>query len=129
MSNNSQILKAFNDHFFEFIDDILKVFPDDTDLEATKLAFVNFRKMNPKLIIISFKTYVVDKYRTEIQNGDLNFFINKNYSEDVGNNKNNELILKKIDVLREPIRQMGKENQDKSFKYISNLSKLCDLYN
>ena len=29
---------------FEFIDDILSVFPDDNDLAAAKLAFVNFRK-------------------------------------------------------------------------------------
>ena len=62
MSNNSQILKAFNDHFFEFIDDILRVFPDDTDLAATQLAFVNFRKMNPRLIIVAFKKYVIEKY-------------------------------------------------------------------
>ena len=129
MSSNSQYLKAFNDHFFEFIDDILTVFPNDNDLEAAKLAFLNFRKMNPKLIVTMFKTYVVDKYRNEIEKGDLNFFIDKNYSDDVSENKNNKMILSKIDMLRDPIRQMGKENQDKALKYINNLCKLADLYN
>ena len=129
MSNNSQILKAFNDHFFEFIDDILSVFPDDNDLAAARLAFVNFRKMNPKLIIMAFKQYVIEKYRKQISEGDLEFFINKNYNEDLSNSKNNEIILSKIDILREPIRQMGKENQDKALKYINNLCKLGDLYN
>ena len=129
MSNNIQILKAFNDHFFEFIDDVLRVFPDDTDIAAAKIAFINFRKMNPRLIIMAFKKYVIEKYSKEISEGDVEFFINKNYNEDLDNSKNNELILSKIDILREPIRQMGKENQNKSFKYISNLCKLGDLYN
>jgi len=129
MANNSQILKAFNDHFFEFIDDVLSVFPDDTDLAAAKIAFSNFRKMNPRLIIMAFKKYVIDKYRTEIEKGDLDFFINKNYNEDLTDTKHTELILKKIDILRQPIRSMGEENQKKSFTYINNLCKLGDLYN
>ena len=129
MSNNSQILKAFNDHFFEFIDDIQRVFPDDNDIASGKNALISIRKMNPKLIITVFKTNVVKKYRTEITKGDLKFFIDKCYNSDLSNNKNNELILSKIDILREPIRQMSKENQDKAFQYINNLCKLCDLYN
>ena len=85
--------------------------------------------MNPKLIIMAFKKYVIEKYRTEIEKGDLDFFINKNYSEDLTDTKHTEVILKKIDILREPIRCMGEENQKKSFNYINNLCKLGDLYN
>jgi len=126
---NSQILSAFNDHFFEFIDDIQRVFPDDTDIATVKNALMQFRKMNPKLILIVFKESVLDKYRDEINKGDLNFFINKNYKSDLNGKDNSKLILDKIDYLRGPIKQMSKNDQDKSLKYIQNLSKLCDLYN
>jgi len=126
---NSQILSAFNDHFFEFIDDIQRVFPDDTDIATVKNALMQFRKMNPKLILIVFKESVLDKYRDEINKGDLNFFINKNYKSDLNGKDNCKLILDKIDCLRGPIKQMSKNDQDKSLKYIQNLSKLCDLYN
>ena len=42
------------------------------DLEAAKLAF-HFRKMNPKLIVTMFKTYVVDKYKMKLKKEILNF--------------------------------------------------------
>ena len=126
---NSQILSAFNNHFFEFIDDIQRVFPDDTDIATVKNALMQFRKINPKLILSVFKESVLDKYRDEISKGDLNFFINKNYKSDLKDKDNSKLILDKIDFLRQPIKQMNKSDQDKSLKYIQNLSKLCDLYN
>ena len=72
---------------------------------------------------------MIEKYRTEIEKGDLDFFINKNYNDDLTDTKHTELILKKIDILREPIKSMGEENQKKSFNYINNLCKLGDLYN
>ena len=38
MTDKSLILKGFNDHFVEFINDVQKVFPADADLLATKNA-------------------------------------------------------------------------------------------
>ena len=46
--DKSHILKTFNDHFIEFIEDIIKVFPENSDLVAIKNSFINFRKLNPK---------------------------------------------------------------------------------
>ena len=31
------ILRAFNEHFFEFMQDIIRVFPNDNNLQACKL--------------------------------------------------------------------------------------------
>ena len=42
--------------------------------------------------------------------------------------KNTDQILNKINALKQPIRDMGIENQEKTMKYIQNLSKLCKLY-
>ena len=36
---NSQILKGFNDHFMEMVEDIERVFPDDTDISTVKKSF------------------------------------------------------------------------------------------
>ena len=49
--DKSQILKGFNEHFTEFVEDIERVFPDDNDIATVKAAFVQMRKANPKLII------------------------------------------------------------------------------
>jgi hypothetical protein len=124
----SEILKAFNDHFTEFVTDVQSVFPNDIDiLNAQKYLFL-IRKNNPKLLIKIWKDFIADKYREKIERGDLQFFLEKDYSDDIENTNNSIQIMDSINRLRNPIKQMSKENQDKSIKYIQNLTKLCYLY-
>ena len=70
----------------------------------------------------------MDLYSSEIENGNIDFFINKDYKKDIGNMADSEYILKKIDLLREPVKNMQKSDQEKVIKYIQNLSKLCEVY-
>jgi hypothetical protein len=127
MSNN--ILTAFNDHFFEFVEDVQNVFPDDPDILTAKNAFLLARKANPKMILKIWKMCVVDKYRTEIESGDIEFFINKDYQNDISSSPYSDKITEAIDRLRNPIKLMEKENQTKSMGYIQNLTKLSDMLN
>jgi len=129
--DKSNLLQAFNSHFVEFIDDIQSVFPNDADVMLAKTALSAIRKVNPKLIIKIWCEYIANKYETQIENGDLSFFIDKDYKDDLIylSSSTSDTIISKINVLREPIRNMGEENQAKSMKYIINLSKLSKLYN
>ena len=125
---NSQILKGFNNHFMELVEDIERVFPDDTDISTVKNSFTELRKANPKMVIKVYKEQILDLYRDQIENGNIDFFIDKDYKKDVGNIQDSEYILNKINILRDPVRNMEKEDQQKVIKYIQNLSKLCDAY-
>ncbi len=127
MSNN--ILSAFNDHFMEFISDIQNVFPEDPDILTAKNALLAVRKANPKMIVKIWTTFIVGKYKSEIEAGNIDFFINKDYSSDVATASNSDKIMESINRLREPIRQMAPENQAKTMKYIQNLTKLAELCN
>lgn len=129
MSDKSQYLKAFNEHFIQFVTDIHKVFPDDNEILYSLNALKEIRKMNPKLIIIVFNDYVIQYYRNHIESGNIQFFIEKDYTLDMKNMNNNNGIIKKINDLREPIRKMNDDNKNKTIKYLQNLIKLCDLYN
>lgn len=126
------LLTAFNDHFMEFVNDIHEVFPDDVDILSAKNSFSMVRKMNPKLLIKSWDSLVVGKYQSAIEAGDLSFFMNKDYTNDlqaVPNNPNAERIVSAIDRLRTPIKSMSTDNQAKIMKYIQNLTKISNLYN
>jgi hypothetical protein len=125
---SSNILTAFNDHFAEFVSDIHSVFPDDTDVLAAKNALLAIRKANPKMIIKIWNVFIVGKYKNEIEYGNLDFFINKDYSNDVANADNSSKIVESIDRLREPIKLMSKDNQEKTMRYIQNLTKLASIY-
>ena len=129
MSQLSSILTAFNDHFIEFVSDIINVFPNDTDLLAAKNSFSLIRKANPKLIIKIWSSHVVNKYAEQIDAGDIGFFINKDYSNDLEKADNSEKIMEAIDRLRNPIKMMTLEDRAKSMKYIQNLKKLSVMYN
>jgi len=125
----SSILTAFNDHFFEFLDDVQNVFPDDADILTAINALTMIRKANPKMIVKIWKTFIADKYTAQIEANDISFFLSKDYSSDVSNAQNSDKIMESINRLREPIKNMGPENQAKVMKYIQNLtklSKLCD---
>lgn len=126
---SSTILTAFNDHFIEFVSDIQSVFPNDVDLLSAKNSLLLIRKANPKMIVKIWKTFIVGKYKPEIESGDLSFFINKDYSQDVECSQYSDKITESIDRLRGPIKQMTPDNQAKTMKYIQNLTKLSALCN
>ena len=123
----SNILSVFNDHFSEFINDIQSVFPQDADILTAKNALLAIRKANPKLLVRVWVKYVSSPYKTEIEAGNIEFFINKDYSSDFAQKDNADKIMEAIDRLRGPIKQMSAENQAKTMKYIQNLSKLAVL--
>lgn len=123
----SNILTAFNDHFMEFLNDVQGVFPDNVDILTAKNALLAIKKANPKMIVKIWKGFIADKYRTQILAGDIDFFVNKDYANDVSANKNSDKIMDSINRLREPVRNMGPENQAKAMKYIQNLTKLADM--
>ena len=124
------LLKAFNNHFKEFMDDIISIFPKDHELKTTKFFLDNILKVKPRMVIEVWKENILDLYKEQIEQGDLDFFINKDYSNDVGMgiNGNGETILNSIEKMRTKIRDMSDENKAKSVKYIQNLAKLCNLY-
>ena len=123
----NNILTAFNDHFIEFVSDIQCVFPNDPDILATKNALSAIRKANPKMIVKIWNSFVVGKYKSEIEAGNIGFFINKDYASDVSAAANSDKIMESINRLREPIRQMTPEDQAKTMKYIQNLTKLAAM--
>ena len=126
--DKSSLLKTFNTHFFEFLDDILRIFPENTDLAIARKSFETIKKANPTAIIKVWLNFVYNPYREVIDQGNIDFFFEKDYSSDLSNLANGNEIMKVIDVMRKPIKEMSESNREHYMKYIHNLSKLSDLY-
>jgi hypothetical protein len=122
------ILKAFTGHLIEFVNEIRNVFPNDSHLRTSGVFLEGLVKINPKSIIIGWKECINDLYKDQILKGDLEYFINKDYNEDLEGSDNKGKILKTIESFRDKIRNMGDDNKKKSVKYIQNLTKLCNMY-
>jgi hypothetical protein len=128
MTSKTTLLNAFNDNLIGLLNDIITVFPSNTDIAQTKNYMVMIRKANPKLLVQIWNSYVVGKYKGEIESGNIDFFVNKDYSEDLAYTKYAARIVEGIDRLREPVKQMTAEDQAKTMTYIQNLTKLGELY-
>ena len=127
-SDKSILLTAFNTQFYDFLDDIESVFMKDNGIKRAKNALVLIKKVNPSLVIKLWYKYIVVNYESEIDSNNINFFIEKDYKNDLRYLNSSDDIMKHIDSLREPVRNMGESNQQKSFMYIKNLCILSRLY-
>jgi len=125
--DKSQLLTIFNKQFKEFVEDISRVFPDNKDIMTLKSTIGHILMITPKTVYKGYKKHVIDKYRAEIEAGDINFFVDKDYKSDIAVSGNNA-ILEKIDCLRGPVRDMSLEEQANVIKYMQNMMKIGDLY-
>ena len=128
MADKTTLLRAFNTHLIEFLDDIITILPDNMGLVTTKNSFEMYKKANPTLLIKIWYSYVYLPYAEIIEKGDLDFFINKDYSEDLSYLQNSRAVLNAIDTLRSQIRDMSETNRNHSLEYIRNLCKLSNMY-
>lgn len=128
MADKSNILKTFNNQFFAFLDDIMRVFPDNVDIATGKKSFEMIRMANASLIIKSWYSYVYSQYKDSIDRGDVDYFVQKDYQSDLQSVSNNSEVLRIIDSLRKPIKDMDEANRAHTVKYLQILSKLSEAY-
>ena len=126
MTDKAIVMKAFLNQFTDFVEDVQSVFPDNADIESAKTALFLIKKTNPRILMNAWVTYIVGPYTGEIEKGDIGFFLNKDYTQDLEYMGN--AVMQKVDTLRGPVRDMGADNQAKSMKYIQNLTKLAKLH-
>lgn len=121
-SKKPSLISAFITMLMEFVDDMLVVFPDDVDIRSAKTSLGMLKSSNPKLIVTCWKEYVVNKYKSQLMSGDIDYFINKDYSSDVQSSE----ISVVIDRLREPIRRMSADDKAVVINYMQQLTILSD---
>ena len=119
--------EVFCTQLIEFMDDILRVFPNNLDLKTGKTFIIGLTKVSKRKLIGIWKTSVVDIYEEAIMNGDKEYFINKDYSSDLGEGGTDKMMSVVEDV-RVLIRNTSEENKDIAIKYLQNLTKICKLY-
>jgi hypothetical protein len=126
--DKSAVIKAFNHHFFEFLDAILTIIPGNADVNVARNSFETIRQANPTLIVKAWYTYVHKPYSEIIESGDIRFFFDKDYTTDLRNVQQQGRVMDTIDKIRAPIRNMSPENIAHTAKYIQNLGKLSVIY-
>jgi hypothetical protein len=128
MADKRTLLRTFNTHLFEFLDDVIRIFPDNLDIQTAKTSFYAIKQANPTIIIKTWFQYVYMPYKDTIDSGNIEFFFNKDYSEDLAYVANSKEVLKIIDTLKDPVSNMTEQQKKFTMEYLQNLSKLSVLY-
>jgi hypothetical protein len=124
--NHPLVLSTFITQLDECLEDISKVYSSDSRFVRCKLYLDTLKKTNPRMIITTWKTQVADKYEERILAGDIDYFLNKDYTQELP--LYNPTIEQAIQDLRKAIQSMSEDNKNKSIQYIQNLCKLSKLY-
>ena len=128
--DKTTILKAFNSQFEEFLEDVELLFPENKDIRTTKTGLTMMKKANPKMIMSVWYRYICVKYEDEIEKENLEYFLSKDYSDDLQMDEGAaNKILESIDKIREPLRFLDEENKKKCVQYLKNLNQLSKIYN
>ena len=130
MDNKQLILKTFNKQLTEFIEDVSSLFPGEKDIIVlgTFMKTIIFGKS--RAIIDVWYRFITEKYKEEIEKGQIEYFLNKDYSEDLQSAPGSSEILEAINKLRSTIKKAFDQdvNKEKTIKYMQNLTKLSNLY-
>ena len=124
----SLLLNAFCNQLEEFISSLLEVLNNNIDLLTFQSIVSKARKANPKIIIDTWHKKISLKYCKEIENGDINFFLSKNYNNDISSLKNKGTLGEIINKFKNLLNNIGENNQKTSMEYLQNLLRLSQLY-
>ena len=128
-TDKSLIMKAFNKQFFDFLDDIIGIIEVNEEIKVARVYFETLKKANPSILLKVWNSKIAVPYGNIIEEGNVDFFLEKDYSSDLDNLANSKEIMRVIDSsLRDPIRSMDAVNKGHCMKYVQLLSRLSNAY-
>jgi hypothetical protein len=122
--------KAFSNHYMEFLDEIVKVYPKNVKIRTFRTASSQIKTLNPSKLIKVWYKVIVQRFRDQIYSGNFEFFEDIDYSSNLKNTKwDSDDIYSFINEMKKSWSTFEEENKRKTMKYLNNLTKMSDLYN
>jgi hypothetical protein len=110
-------LDTFYKQFFDFLTELDKMYPNDSDFSAFSTKLTVLKTVNPMLPIQFIKTEIIEKYQEQIFKKDESFFVN---SKDIEQSSEINIFFK----LKSYITDMTEENKEIVWSYIHIIVKL-----
>ena len=129
MNSKQNIVEIFNSKLNEFINDLLNIY-DDSDLHAFRTSLKMLICVDSKKPIRMFHKHVYVPYSDRIVNNDDEFFLDKDYSEDVQAVGKDVVDFNQglVNKIKEYWKDMGSDNKEIVWKYLGLLVLLCDKF-
>ena len=126
------VFKKFNTTYFNFLDFIKKHIKNDLKFNAFYMKSMIIKTTNIKLIIKTWYNRITSKYYTQVMNKDLEFFMNKTYTDDVNNNNTSgeapDVMLQYIGEFKKAFPTLKESIQEEFTHYIMSLTNYSYIY-
>lgn len=141
-----QVLRVFLDQLTEFVQELVNIYPEEVNIRMVYNGVKMARKGNPRMLPDMWYRHVVVPYEGPINEGNFEYFLLKDYTEDVyrcrqqggitgvgdgsgvgvggGGGGGVKEMLSIVDTLRGLAREMNEETRETVMKYVKVLSKL-----
>ena len=113
----ASFLTAFNNLVIRFNDELISIFPEETEFKKIKTAIELVKQTNPRLLMTVFVTSIAP-WVEHIKNRNEDFFMNKDYTEEVEGDDN---FLRLITRLKQYWPNLGDNNKNAIWKYLDTL--------
>jgi hypothetical protein len=110
------------------MDDIMSVFEDKLPFNQAKKNCELIQSANPSILVRAWHQYVYSKYADVIESGNTDFFLEKDYSDDINQFDYAEHIMKVINTFRQPLKDLSESNKDMAMKHVQMLSRISVRY-
>ena len=123
----ASLLGAFNNQLVLFIEDIAHVLsPEDAaDARRSSAALKLTIRLSPTMAIKVWSGYA-QQYAADIDAGDIESFIARDYTQDLSNR--DQSWLEACEKIRKCASYLSAANQAKTMKYVQLLTRLCRMY-
>lgn len=119
-------LTAFNTQLDRLLENLINYFPGNDNFKNFQTIFSLLKTTNPRKIMSLFKTYVTDKYKTQILEKNEEFFMENKFEEEKSNIKNDNYADDLIKQLKEHWSKIDEKNKEIIWKYFQVLVVLSE---
>lgn len=124
-SKADQLIDDFNGVLYQFALNIAYVLPDSIIGQHKNMIENKINDPDLRSIFINVFTSKILKYKNKIDAGDHDFFLNKNFKEDL---EDNQALLAKIFEFKNIWKELSNENQQMVIQYMQILCQLSQQY-
>lgn len=89
------LLDAFYNNFSDFLDQLIKVFPEDSDFPTYKMGLFLFQKTNPAVVPTTLNLHV-SPYEEIIRAKNEDFILKHEFSDHIGDDDALDQIIRKL---------------------------------
>lgn len=127
-NNNKLVLSTFISELTNFIELLCTLLPNSKEIQQNKTYFLTTKKVNPRAILLSWRSDIAEHFKDPIDSRDLSFFVTHDYRNDSYFKDYSSFIVTMFENMKTNISKLDDANKETTMNYLQNLSKISNLY-